>query len=118
MLTTQLVKDSPELMLKLWRKTLKAYNKKRPGDTVPYNFTANRGALGVGGASAHVIVKTTNFPDIDILADCWKLVTRRIGGDWELTTAGGRATLYFSQNATEPHAIEEDYRFKKRWSEL
>ena len=27
-------------------------------------------------------------------------------------SAGGRATLYWSKNATEPHAIEENYRYK------
>ncbi len=41
----------PEWLLKVWRRVLRRYDKKRPGETVPYHITANRGELGQEQAS-------------------------------------------------------------------
>ena len=98
-----------EWLLKVWRRILRRYDKKRPGETVPYHITANRGELGQEQASAHVIFEEESFPDLTLLQELWEKET---GGDFEITTAGDRASLYQSKNATEPDAVEEDYRFK------
>jgi len=109
---------SETVILRLWRKTLGAYNTIYPSQTVRYNITANRGPEGNGRASAHVIFSLRDFPDLDSLERCWLKVSATVGGDWELTSAGGRATLYWSQNATEPNAIEEHYAYKWTRDEL
>jgi hypothetical protein len=100
---------APMLLLKAWRRILRRYDKKRPGETVPYHITANRGESGREQASAHVIFEEEPFPDLTLLEELWKQET---GGDFEITTAGHRVSLYQSKNATEPDAIEEDYRAK------
>jgi hypothetical protein len=102
------------VLLRLWKKALRAYNEVRPHETVPYNITANRGPKGDGRASAHLIFDIRDLPDFDVLERSWLKVSAMVGGDWVLSSAGGRATLYWSKNATEPHAIEEHYRCK--WS--
>jgi hypothetical protein len=100
---------APMWLLKVWRRILRRYDKKRPGETVPYHITANRGESGREQASAHVIFEEEPFPDLTLLQELWEKET---GGGFEITTAGHRASLYQSKNATEPDAIEEDYRSK------
>jgi hypothetical protein len=102
---------APLCLLQSWRRVLPRYNERRPGESVPYNLTANRGESGREQASAHVIFENESFPDLTILQELWE---RETGGSFVITSAGGRASLYQSKNATEPGAIEEDYRFKKR----
>lgn len=119
-LTANVDHIGPKGIVRLWRKTLKAYNSICPSTRVGYNLTANRGPLGACRASAHLIFTEgrDGLPNFDLLERCWRQVSGAIGGDWELTSAGGRATLYWSKNATEPHAIEEHYLYKWTREEL
>lgn len=102
----------------LWRKALSGYNEIHRSETVCYSITANRGPEGNGLASAHLIFDVRALPDFETLERCWLRASDHVGGDWELTSAGGRATLYWSQNATEPYAIEEHYLYKWERAEL
>jgi hypothetical protein len=102
---------APVCLIQSWRGLLPRYNEKRPGETVPYHITANRGESGREQASAHVIFENESFPDLTILQGLWE---RETGGSFVVTNAGGRASLYLSKNATEPDAIEENYRLKIR----
>ncbi len=45
----------PMWHLKAWRRVLRRYNEERPGESVPYHLTANRGESGREQASAHAI---------------------------------------------------------------
>jgi hypothetical protein len=119
-LTADVDQIGPKGFLRFWKKTLKAYNSIYPSTRVGYNLTANRGPLGACRASAHLIFTEgrDGLPNFDVLERCWRQVSGAVGGDWELTSAGGRATLYWSQNATEPHAIEEHYLYKWTRQEL
>jgi len=119
-LTANVDHIGPKSLVRLWRRALKAYNSIFPSTRVGYNLTANRGPLGACRASAHLIITEgrDGLPNFDVLERCWRQVSGAIGGDWELTSAGGRATLYWSKNATEPHAIEEHYLYKWTREEL
>ncbi len=106
----------PRWFLRAWRRTLRRYDELRPGETVRYRITANRGASGAERASAHVIFEDAEpFPGLTILQSSWEAETR---GNFVITDAGHRASLYQSKNATEPGAVEEQWNSKLSRAEL